>query len=170
MISIATLLDRAKAAGHIDTDYRLAKILSINQSALGNYRAGRSLPNEKILSQLCALSGDDPGVMAAEIQAERAKSDEGKSLWLAIAARLASDRRALVRGATSAILSVLFTIGLIAAPADSARAGGLDSQQKPSVNFLYIVSGAFLTVSDFIERRSWRISLFLRLCFARVWF
>jgi hypothetical protein len=132
MFFIAQLLERAKLSANIETDYRLAKILSVNQSALGNYRAGRSYPNDKILAQLCALSGDDVAVMAAQIQAARAQSPEGKSMWESIAARLRG-------GVSTAILSVLFTIGLIAAPVDSARAGGLVAQKIEQLNLLYIV-------------------------------
>ena len=132
MFLIAQLLERAKLSANIESDYRLAKVLSINQSALSNYRGGRSYPNDKILSQLCALSGDDVAVMAAQIQAERAQSPEGKTMWQAIAARLRG-------GVPTAILSVLFTIGLIAAPVDNARASGLESQKTSLLDYIYIV-------------------------------
>lgn len=132
MFSIADLLDRAKARANIDTDYRLAKIISINQSALGNYRAGRSMPDERVLEQLCALSGDDVAVFAAQIQAERARTPEGKNLWSLIAARLAG-------GASTAFLSVLIFTGLIAATAQDARAGATPPSQVSLLSVLYIV-------------------------------
>lgn len=132
MFSVADLIERAKARASIDTDYRLAKVIGINQSALGNYKAGRSLPDERVLEQLCALSGDDVAVFAAQIQAERARTPEGKNMWLMVAARL--------RGAAqTAILSVCFAIALIAAPASDARATTLDVAKTGQVNLLYIV-------------------------------
>jgi hypothetical protein len=155
MFSIANLLERAKANANIESDYRLAKVLSINQSALGNYRGGRSWPNEKILAQLCALSGDDVGVVAAQVQAERAQSPEGKSMWMTVAARLAGR-------ASTAIFSVLFAIGLIAAPLDSSRAGGLTVAQTGKVNMLYIVSSSFFV--RWLELHRWRIMGLFRLC------
>ena len=88
MFSIADLLERARAKGGIESDYRLAKIISVNPSAIYNYRAWLSYPNDKILAKLCALSGDDVAVMAAHVQAARAQSSEGKTMWEAIAARL----------------------------------------------------------------------------------
>lgn len=139
MFSIATFLDSAKAGAGIDSDYRLAKVIGITHAAISSYRRGKSLPNEGILQQLCALSGDDPDIVAAQVQAARAQSDEGRSLWERVALRLASDRRATIRTVSTAILSVLFTIGMIAAPADSARASGLDHQKTVAVNLLYIV-------------------------------
>ena len=132
MFSIANLLERAKANANFESDYRLAKVLSINQSAISNYRVGRSWPNEKILAQLCALSGDDVGVIAAQVQAERAQSPEGKSMWMMVAARLAGR-------ASTAFLSVVFAIALIAGYTGNAWATGLIDSKTPRVNMLYIV-------------------------------
>ena len=132
MFSIANLLERAKKNANIDTDYRLAKIISINQSALGNYRAARSWPNDKILAQLCALSGDDPQLVMAQIQAERASSDEAKNLWMTMAKRLAG-------GASTAILSVLWAIVLIASIPILTGTGEAVASQSSDINSLYIV-------------------------------
>jgi len=84
MFSIADLIDRAKAGGNIDSDYRLAKVIGITHSAVSNYRAGKSMPDARVLEQLCALSGDDLAVFAAQIQAERERTPEGKNMWLMV--------------------------------------------------------------------------------------
>ncbi len=116
MFSIANLLDSARAKANIESDYRLAKVIGISHQALTSYRTGKSLPSELVIEQICALSGDDPDVIAAQIQAARSKSPEAKTMWLRVAARMA--------GRTStAFLSVLITIVLIAASALPARAG-----------------------------------------------
>lgn len=143
MFSVANLLERAKKNANIESDYRLAKVISINQSAFGNYKAGRSWPSDKILAQLCALSGDDVGIVVAQVQAERASTEEGKSMWMMIAKRLAG-------GASTAILSVCFAIALIAGYASPAQAGEDGHAQKSKVDFLYIVSNTFLSVSTFL--------------------
>ena len=93
------------------------------------------MPDERVLEQLCALSGDDVAVFAAHIQAERARTPEGKNLWAMIAARLAG-------GAQTAFLSVLFSIGLIAATAQEARAGAAPPSQISLMSVLYIVSSS----------------------------
>lgn len=156
MFSIANLLDRAKAKANIDTDYRLCKVLDLNHQVISGYRAGKSLPNEKIIEQLCALSGDDAGVIAAQIQAERSKTPEAKNMWLMVAARL--------RGAAqTAILSVCFAIALIALPAQDARASTLNAYKTGEVNLLYIVSIAFLSVGEFLRVRLRRFAGLFRL-------
>jgi len=158
MFFIANLLDAAKAGAGIESDYRLAKVIGISHNVISGYRHGKSLPNEKILSQLCALSGDDVGVIAAQVQAARAQSEDGKTMWLMVAKRLSG-------GASTAILSVLFTISLIAGYAPEARAGGLVDSQKAKVNMLYIVSSSvFVRWSTWLELHRWRIMGFFRLC------
>lgn len=132
MFSVADLIERSKARANIDSDYRLAKVIKINQSAIGNYRAGRSLPNESVIEQLCALSGDDPDLIAAQIQAARVKDGPARELWNRIAMRLAG-------GATTAILSVVFAISFIAGTASDAKAGAVQTQIIDRANNLYIV-------------------------------
>lgn len=158
MFSVAELLDRAKAGGSIESDYRLAKVIGITHAAISSYRVGKTMPNDRILGQLCALSGDDVAVVAAEIQAARAQSDEGKTMWLMIAKRLAG-------GATTAILSVCFAISLIALPATDARASTVQAHQTGEVSLLYIVSSTFLSVGDFLLVRLRRFTALLRCSF-----
>lgn len=146
MFSVANLLDRAKAVANIESDYRLAIVIGISHGGMTHYRQGRSLPNEKILAQLCALSGDDPGVIAAQIQAARSKSPEAKNLWMMIAARLSG-------AASTAILSVVFTISLIAGYAEPARAAGQVALKKAVTDSLYIVSITFLSVGCYLRDR-----------------
>lgn len=132
MISIADLLDRAKAGGNIESDYRLAKVIGISHGTMTGYRSGKSRPDARVLEQLCALSGDDVAVFAAQLQAERERTPEGKTMWLMIAKRLSG-------AAQTAILSVCFAIALIALPAQEARAGTVDAYKSGQFNLLYIV-------------------------------
>ena len=132
MFSVAELLERAKQKAGIESDYRLAKILRINQSALSNYRHGRTLPNAEMVEALCALSGDDAGFVVAQVEAARAAEGPVRNMWLSVAARL--------RGAAStAILSVCFAIALIAAPASDALATTIDAHKTGELTILYIV-------------------------------
>lgn len=143
MFSVAALLDRAMKNARIESHYRLAKVIGVSQGTMGGYKSGKTMPDERVLEQLCALSGDDVAVMAAEIQAERARTQEGKAMWLMIAKRLAG-------GVSTAILSVLFAIGLIAEPVDSVRAGEVPAFQKAAIDKLYIVSSAILSAHTFL--------------------
>ena len=155
MFSVANFLDRAKARASIDSDYRLAKVIGITHSVISGYRAGKSLPNESVIEQLCGLSGDDPDYIAAQIQAARAKEGPARVMWSRIAARLAG-------GATTAILSVCFAISLIAASASDARATTIDAYKSGEVDLLYIVSSTFLSVLVRLRSMLYGFTLLLR--------
>lgn len=158
MFSIADLLERAKQNAHLESDYRLAKVLRINQSALSNYRAGRNLPNVEIVEALCALSGDDAGLLVAQVEAQRAADGPVRAMWLSVAKRLSA-------GASTAILSVLFAIGLIAVQPMNTGASGPNDFKTVKANSLYIVSSSvFVRWSTWLELHRWRIMGFFRLC------
>jgi transcriptional regulator with XRE-family HTH domain len=159
MFSVADLLERAKAHGNIESDYRLAKVIGISHGTMTGYRSGKSKPDARVLEQLCALSGDDVAVLAAQLQAERERTPEAKQVWMMIAKRLAG-------GATTAILSVCFAIALIAAPASEARASTVNAYKTGNVTLLYIVSSTFLSVHVFALVRLRRFTGLLRLCLA----
>ena len=133
MFSIADLLERAKAQGGLVSDYRLAKVIRVNQTLLSNWRHGRNLPSVEMIEALCALSGDDAGLIVAQVEAARAKPGPVRAMWEKVALRLAA-------GATTAILSVCFAISLIAMPASDARAATVQAYQSAEFSLLYIVS------------------------------
>lgn len=141
MFSIARFLDHVKAAANIESDYRLAKVIGKNHSVITNYRSGKSLPNESMIEQLCALSGDDPDLIAAQVQAARVKDAPARAMWERIAARLQG-------GASTAFLSVLISLGLIAGTAQEARASAAPPSQMSFMTIIYIVS-----ISVFVSAR-----------------
>ena len=157
MFSIAVLIDRAKSRAGIESDYRLAKVLGITQASVSTWRMGKSLPNEKVIQQLAALSGDDADLIAAQIQAERSKDPEAKSLWLRVAARMAG-------GASTAILSLLISIVLIAGFAPPAWA--IEARASISNNSPQCTSydAAILSVGDFLRVRLRQIQRLFSLC------
>ena len=165
MFSIAEFLDRAKARASIDTDYRLGKVIGISHQVISGYRLGKSLPNESVIEQLCALSGDDPDFIAAQIQAARAKDAPARVMWSRIAARLAG-------GASTAILSVLFSIGLIAGTTQDAMASSLtDLQNAESQQFIHRIKYVFVSGCIRLERLRHTLKGlpgFLRLCWLSV--
>lgn len=119
MFSIANLLDSARAKANIESDYQLAKAIGITHQAMSAYRAGKTLPNARVIEQLCALSGADAGLTAAQVEAARAADGPVRLMWESVAKRLSG-------AASTAILSVVFAISLIAGYADPARASALD--------------------------------------------
>jgi hypothetical protein len=157
MFLIANLLDRAKAGGHIESDYRLCKVIGITHQAVSGYRMGIALPKDKVIAQLCALSGDDPHLVMAQIQAERASSPEAKNLWSTLAARLSGV-------ASTAFLSVVITISLIAGYASSARASGLFGLEAVKSTGYTSYQVRFCQVCAFLLVRLRQIPGFFLLC------
>lgn len=90
MVNITALLDKAKDIHSLKSDYKLALVMGIQQSSLRNYRTGKTLPDERVITKICTLTGDDPDLLMAEIELDRAKTDEARALWGSIARRLAA--------------------------------------------------------------------------------
>jgi predicted transcriptional regulator len=88
MVNIASLLDKAKVIHSLKSDYKLALVLGVSQTAVIYYRQGKTLPDARSITKICDLTGDDPDILIAEIEAQRAKTDEARERWTSIAKRL----------------------------------------------------------------------------------
>jgi len=120
-IHIAALLDKAKDIHNLPSDYKLALVMGISHTALISYRAGKTLPDARVIAKICDLTGDDPAILAAEIEASRAKNPEARALWLEIAERLAMTAR---QGVAAGVFSVAAGGAILgAAPYENAHAG-----------------------------------------------
>jgi predicted transcriptional regulator len=82
------LLDRAKKAQGIESDYKLSQVLGVVQSAVTNWRSGRSSPDDVIAAKLAEMAGQDPLSVIAELHAARAKTPDAKQLWMRMATQL----------------------------------------------------------------------------------
>ncbi len=120
---IAALLDKAKVMHSLSSDYKLALVLGVSFSTPGNYRAGKTLPDARVISLLCDLTGDDPEILAAQIEEERAKTPEAKHLWHSIAERLAMTAR---QGVAAGVFSVSVLAALGAVSPMDAHASDAD--------------------------------------------
>lgn len=157
--NVAALLDKAKVVHRLPSDYKLALVMGVKLTTLTNYRTGKTLPDARVIQSICDLTGDDPGLLLAEVEAERAKTAEARALWLEVVQRL----RSTLHAAFFAV--VLGGAALVGLPQDASAATSHFSQVKT----LYIVEHL---------RRWWRRSraaawaplvryldgLFLRLC------
>lgn len=110
MQTVDTLLDQVKTRHGIKSDYKLAQFLKVTQNTVANYRHGRSRPDDITLARLAELAGvpaEDIDLLAVQLQAERASTDQARELWSRIAARLQG-------GAIhSALLACLVALGFI---------------------------------------------------------
>jgi transcriptional regulator with XRE-family HTH domain len=115
--SIDALLDKAKLIHSLPSDYKLALVLGVSFSSIGNYRHGKTLPDARVISLLCDLTGDDPALVLVQVEAERAKTDEARSLWASVFERLSMTAR---QGVAAGVFSAV-ALGLMA-PAPRAEA------------------------------------------------
>lgn len=90
MLSTVELLDRAKALAGDVSDYRLAKLLGVDQTTMSGYRIGRSAPKNPVAMRLGALAGVDPAEAVAWVNLERAASPEDREVWEIMLSRLSA--------------------------------------------------------------------------------
>jgi transcriptional regulator with XRE-family HTH domain len=103
--NVTLLLDKAIVIHKLSSDYKLALVMGVSHNTLSSYRNGKTLPDARVISKICALTGDDPALLLAEIEAERAKTDEARTLWLQVVQRLQA-------GIAAAIFAVV-TLGAV---------------------------------------------------------
>lgn len=137
MSKISDLLDKAKVIHKLPSDYKLALVMGVSFSSLGNYRHGKTLPDARVIGKICELTGDDPAILAAEIEAERAKTDDARALWTSIARRLSLGAAA---GIGAAILSGCLWVGEVTQNAANSTTQTVSLLSHLPVHLLYIVT------------------------------
>lgn len=134
-LSVVAVLDSIKTRHGLKSDYAVCKLIGCSTQLLANWRHGRNLPDEKWCQLLAAAAGVDPLILAAQVQAQRSKTDEARTLWEAIAERLQMG----AHGLAAAIFSVVFATGFVATDARAASVTTHQAQTPPGVSSLYIV-------------------------------
>lgn len=128
-IQVAALLNKAIFVHKLSSDYKLALVMGVDHKSLSNYRHGKTLPDARVIAKLCELTGDDPARLLVEVEAERAKTDEARALWMAVLDRMKNTVHA-------AIFAVVTAVALMAGfPSDSYAA----QTSKSALTNLYIV-------------------------------
>lgn len=72
------------------SDYRLAKILSVNKSSISALRNGKSFLGDDTAIKVAVELGLEAGYVLACIHAERAKAPELRTAWERVAVRVAA--------------------------------------------------------------------------------
>ena len=120
---IAALLDKAKVMHKLPSDYKLALVMGISHRSVANYREGKTLPDARVIRLLCDLTGDDAALLAAEIEEQRATTDDARAIWHQVAVRL---QQAAAAGVVSVVAVVAGTgVASAPAPAQAQTTGGL---------------------------------------------
>lgn len=126
------LLDRAKKAQGIESDYALSKALGVVQSAVTHWRSGRSHPDDAIAARLAEMAGQNPESVVAELHAARAKTPEVKALWLSMANHL--------RHAVAAVMLAIGAAMLLVAPNPQGAQAATPSPSENALSSLCIMS------------------------------
>lgn len=115
-----SLLDRLAAKHGGCSDYRLAKILGIQTSAVGNYRSGRSRLGDDVALKVARELGLAPGYVLACMMAERASAPEIRKVWASVAK---------AAGRAAAIVAALAMLNL-GQPGGAAQAASALSERS----------------------------------------
>lgn len=75
------VLDAAKKAVGIDTDYQLAKALGLSTAYLTRYRKEQQTPDAYVCTRLAEMLGVEPFELLAEIEAETEKNPVRRAFW-----------------------------------------------------------------------------------------
>lgn len=89
MLTPAQLLDAAKAAWSLTSDYSVAKKLKLGSSTVYCWRYGQSAPRQQLTLTLAEAAGIDPAYALACMEYHRHREDNLSQHWerLAVAAR-----------------------------------------------------------------------------------
>lgn len=122
------LLDAAKAAAGVSSDYKLGLLLKLSSdSAVSNYRKGRSVPDDVVAERIATLAGLDVHYVLACVHSQRAKDAHTAAVWRGLADRLAK--------ATTAAAVFAVALGITGTP--DARAA--QPSQAPTTAGLCIM-------------------------------
>lgn len=147
MRTINDVLDRVKQVQHLKSDYKLSLTVGISESSLSAYRKGVNLPDEINCKKLAVAMGEDPELLTVEMQAQRAKTEEARQIWLNIAKRMQMG----FADVKFALVLALFSVAAIAGPAWFAAYSGAATGEK----FVYYVKrrvlGYFSRIPAFVK-------------------
>lgn len=123
MDTTASLLDRLAAKYGGASDYRLAKILGIQDSAISNYRHGRSCLGDEVAVKVAAELGEPAAYVLACMMAERARTPTIRKIWADLARAMRKQAAAAVAAASVAGLLFVASPG----PAEARERSGLNA-------------------------------------------
>lgn len=87
------LLDRVATKIGKTSDYALAKAFGASQQRIANYRHNRSQMDDDGAIVAAEILGEDPGIILAELHADRSKSEAAREQFNRIAKLLRAEGR-----------------------------------------------------------------------------
>lgn len=89
-MDISKVLDDAKSALNIDTDYKLAKALELPNGYITLWRQGSRIPDAYACARLAEVLGINPLELIAKVEAETEKNEARRTYWKKVAERMAA--------------------------------------------------------------------------------
>jgi len=86
------------------SDGKAAALMGVSQVTYSRWRAGRDFPSDENGIKLAELLGQDARFVAAVIRADRAKSEEARSMWRSVADAFGKAAAVAVLAATPFLL------------------------------------------------------------------
>lgn len=90
MLTANDLLESAKRAQGIPSNYRLARVLGVTETTVANWKHARSTPDDAMALRLAEMAGLDPSDVLPAMYALRATDPAIRATWRVIAERLAA--------------------------------------------------------------------------------
>lgn len=89
-MDISKVLDNAKAALNVETDYKLAKRLEVSNGYIAQWRKGTRIPDAYACARLAEILGIDPFELLAQVEAATEKNETRRTYWKQVAEKMAA--------------------------------------------------------------------------------
>ena len=83
-MDIDELIEKAKAACGVDSDYALAPKLGLTRAAVSRWRRGVSLPSDETILKLAELLELDPAILLADFHARSSENPQVRKEWIRV--------------------------------------------------------------------------------------
>ena len=123
-MDMSKVLDEAKKALGVESDYALAQKTGILKQRISAYRARTQTPDAYACARLADAIGIDPLALLAQVEAETEKNEARRNYWRALSERVG-------RGVTLGFFVALF--GITVTP-EKSYATGIDKMQYSMVS------------------------------------
>lgn len=87
-MDISKVLDDAKKAMQIESDYELAKRLEISKANLSHFRKSERIPDAYTCARLAEAIGIDPIALIAAVEAATEKNEARRNYWQALSKKV----------------------------------------------------------------------------------
>lgn len=89
-MDMSKVIEAAKKALDVESDYALAKKLEIPNNYIADYRSGKRRPDAYACARLAEVLEMDPFELLAQVEAETEKNEGRRAYWKRVAERMAA--------------------------------------------------------------------------------